>query len=165
LKTVLKQLVAFSLLLCCTTPLFAAEHSGRVSWVYDGDTLLIAGIGKVRLLGIDTPESKGSPRDNFYRDQFGITPQRLRLISRQAKQLNIELTKGVLVRLVTETDQRDKYGRLLAYLYLPDGRQLNRTLLKNGLATVFRNYQFSRKDDFLALEKSARTAGAGLWQP
>ena len=156
--------MVISLLLCCTSGLSAAEYSGRVSWIYDGDTLQVEGIGRVRLLGIDTPEARASSRDRFYRYNFDITPKKLRQIAKQVKRFNIESAKGQLVRLVTEADERDKYDRLLAYLYLSDGRQLNRTLLENGLATVFRSYQFNRKDDFLAAENSARKAGIGLWQ-
>ena len=160
----LKHLLVASLLLICTSPLFAAEHSGTVSWIYDGDTLEIAGVGKVRLLGIDTPEGKDSERDSFYAKQFGLNSQQLRRISRQAKNFTNKTTKGVQVRLVTETVERDKHGRLLAYLYLPDGRLLNRSLLENGLATVFRRYQFRLKDDFFAAETAARQAKIGLWQ-
>lgn len=160
----LKQLLVGCLLLLCASPLFAAEYTGTVNWIYDGDTLQITGIGKVRLLGIDTPEAKGSQRDRFYRNEFGIDRKRLRSISRQAKKFNIKMVKGLQVRLVTDAEERDKHGRLLAYLYLPDGRLLNRLLLENGLATTFRRYQFSSKDNFLATEKAARSAEIGLWQ-
>ncbi|RME39217.1 MAG: thermonuclease family protein, partial [Deltaproteobacteria bacterium] len=44
-----------------------ADPTGRVSWIYDGDTLKVEGIGKVRLLGIDAPEHEDSYRDRFYR--------------------------------------------------------------------------------------------------
>ncbi|HEY5673695.1 MAG TPA: thermonuclease family protein [Malonomonas sp.] len=161
----MKRLVLIiSLLLCCTPALFAAEYTGRVSWIYDGDTLQVDGIGRVRLLGIDTPEAKGSSRDRFYQNNFAIAPKKLRQISQQVKRFNIDTTKGVRVRLVTEAQEHDKHGRLLAYLYLPDGRQLNRILLEKGLATVFRSYQFSLKDDFFTAENSARSAKIGLWQ-
>ena len=159
-----KNLLALVLLLTCATPLCAADYSGRVSWIYDGDTLLVDGVGKIRLLGIDTPEALASQRDRFYRKQFAIGPQRLRSISRQAKKFNIEMLTGVQVQLVTQAQERDKHDRLLAYLYLPDGRLFNRTLLEKGLATVFRRYQFSFKDDFLAAEALARASEIGLWQ-
>jgi len=160
----LKQLLVGSLLLLCTSPLFAAEQIGTVNWIYDGDTLLVADIGKVRLLGIDTPEVQDSQRDRFYLEQFSIGRKRLRTVAHQAKRFNIKMAKGAQVRLVSDGEQRDKYGRLLVYLYLPDGRLLNRILLEKGLATVFRRYQFSFKDDFLATEKAAHSAAIGLWQ-
>ncbi len=151
-----------ALLLCSS--LACAERNGRVSWVYDGDTLLVEGVGKVRLLGIDAPEFKGSQRDLFYLRNFGIPPERLRRIARLATKFNIRQAKGKRLRLESERQERDRHGRLLAYAYLPDGRLLNLLLLKNGLATVFRRYDFASKDRFLAEEAAARTAKAGLWQ-
>lgn len=146
------------------SPLSAQQLSGTVSWIYDGDSLLVEDIGKIRLLGIDTPESKDSPRDHYYSRNFGIPSKHLRKIARQAKRFNIEQLKGQQVQLVFESDKVDKYGRKLAYLYLPDGRLLNRLLLEKGLASVFRRYQFDRKKDFLAAERAARQAQIGLWQ-
>lgn len=159
-----KQLLSISLLLLCAGQLFAAEYSGSVSWIYDGDTLLVAGIGKVRLLGIDTPETKNSQRDNFYQREFSISQKQLRTIARQAKRFNIATVKGKQVRLITDHEEQDKHGRLLAYLYLPDGRLLNRILLNKGLASVFRRFQFSRKEEFLSAEQAARDSKIGLWQ-
>ena len=159
-----KLLLTLILLLAGISPLHAAEYTGSVSWIYDGDTLRVDGVGKVRLLGIDTPESENSPRDTFYQKKFGIGAKRLRAVARHAKKYNIKNVKGLRIRLITDREKRDKYGRLLAYLYLPDGRLLNRILLERGMASVFRRYRFSHKDDFLAAEKKAHDAGIGLWQ-
>lgn len=153
------------LFLCLAgSPLAAQELTGTVNWIYDGDTLSVENFGKVRLLGIDTPESKVSNRDRFYQQKFAITSQRLRAIARQAKQFNIEFVKGQQVRLVFDATESDKYGRKLAYLYLPNGQLLNRLLLEKGLASVFRRYQFKQKEDFLSAEETARQKHLGLWQ-
>ncbi len=157
------RLLLVGLLFCLGSPLQADELAGRVSWIYDGDTLRVEGIGKVRLLGIDTPEQKSSSRDKFYLKNFGLEQRQLRVVARQAKRFNIDLAKGELVKLVTENPSHDPHGRLLAYLYLPDGRMLNQLLLEKGLATVFRRYSFSRKDDFFQAEEQARQARVGLW--
>lgn len=159
-----RQLFLTLVLLLLSTAVSLAQNSGRVSWVYDGDSLRIEGIGKVRLLGIDTPEHQGSKRDDFYRDKFGIAPQRLRRIARWAKEFNISQVKGKQLRIETERQQHDRHGRLLVYAYLPDGRLLNALLLEEGLATVFRRFDFRRKKEFLKLEAAARTARKGLWQ-
>jgi len=163
---VLKQfyiLLALFLLLLSTSP--AAQLTGQVTWIYDGDTLKVENIGKVRLIGIDTPESKASPRDRFYTQKFPISKKKLRDIASQAKQYNIRNIKGKQVRLELDQTRRDKYDRLLAYVYLPDGKMLNRILLKKGLATVFRRYDFRYKRDFLKIEKKARNNKRGLWKP
>ncbi len=133
-------------------------------WVYDGDTLKIENIGKVRLLGIDTPESQASSKDYFNTKRFSITEKRLRKIAKQAKYYNIHNLKDRRVSLELDQTHRDKYDRLLAYVYLPDGRMLNRILLQKGLATVFRRYDFQYKKDFLEAEAKARNGKLGLWE-
>ncbi len=159
-----RRLFLFLCVCLLTTPQCAAELNGTVSWVYDGDTLRINNIGKVRLLGIDCPEDRDSPRDRFYQDNFQITPERLRAIARQAKRFNIEQVKGQRVRLEFDQHKVDPYGRQLVYLYLQDGRMLNRLLLEKGLASVFRRYSFRLKEDFLTAEATARKQQLGLWQ-
>ena len=161
-----------SLLLCLSFALSlpaCAENQalplqGTVLWIYDGDTLRVEDIGKVRLLGIDTPEAEDSSRDRYYLKAFGIPPKQLRQIARQAKQFNIRQVKGKRVCLEFDRQTEDKYGRILAYLQLPYGRSLNRLLLEKGLAGVFRRYPFRNKEDFLSAEKNARAAQLGLWQ-
>lgn len=160
IRNILCSLLFFYL---CVTGLYAAEYQGHVTWVYDGDTLKVENIGKVRLLGIDTPEYKTSQRDRYYHKNFSIKAARLRQISLQAKNYNIENTKNKRVRLLTDKFERDKHDRLLAYVFLPDGSMLNRQLLKKGLATVFRRYDFHHKKEFIKLEKEARQDRLGLW--
>jgi micrococcal nuclease len=159
-----RRLLLTLCLLLLALPLSAAELRGKVTWIYDGDTLLIDKIGKVRLLGIDTPESDDSSRDRYYLDRFKISRQKLRQIARDAKYFNIEQVKGKQVRLSFDKQEKDQYGRLLAYLYLPDDRLLNQLLLERGLASVFRRFSFSKKKAFLAAEKQARNRRLGLWQ-
>ena len=136
---------------------------GVVSWVHDGDTLEIDNLGKVRLIGIDTPEREASPRDEFLEKQ-GIPASRQRQIYQSAKAFNIRLVKGRTVSLALDHPPRDRHGRLLAYVYLPDGRLLNRILLEQGRAVVYRRFSFSMKQDFLAAEQRAKQSGLGMWQ-
>jgi micrococcal nuclease len=153
-----------SLFVLLVSPAFATELTGKVLWIYDGDTLKVEKIGKVRLLGIDTPEYKASPRDQFYKQNFNIEAKKLRKIARQGKNYLISKVKGKRVRLELDRTQKDKYNRLLAYVYLPDGEMLNLTLLKKGLATVFRRYDFQYKQAFLKTEKKAQEKALGLWK-
>ncbi len=136
---------------------------GIVTWVHDGDTLEIDTLGKVRLIGIDTPEREASSRDMFLEKQ-GIPASRQREISQNAKAFNISQVKGQTISLSLDHPPRDRYGRLLAYVYLPDGRLLNRILLEQGLAVVYRKFTFRMKQDFLAAEERAKQAGVGLWK-
>jgi len=156
-------LVVLALLLASSAGVCAKELRGKVQWIYDGDTVKVAGIGKVRLLGIDAPEHEDSPRDRYYLRQ-GISRKNLRRIARKALHFNIETAKGRTVRLLLDHDKRDRYGRLLAYVVLPDGRMLNRVLLEKGYAAVYRRFDFRLKKDFLRAEAVARRRHVGLWQ-
>lgn len=161
----LKPILLALVLLILTAPaVYAAEFTGRVTWIYDGDTIEVESLGRVRLLGIDTPEYQDSPRDRFYQKNFALAPSKLREIAQRAKAFVIARAKGQNVRIETDQQQHDKHDRVLAYVYLPDeGKMLNRLLLEQGLASVYRRYDFRYKKDFLSAEKLARKTGRGLW--
>jgi micrococcal nuclease len=161
---ILTSLLYLSLLLAL--PACAEQPSpvlqGTVSWIYDGDTLKIDTIGKVRLIGIDTPERENSQRDRYLIDK-GISAAKQRQIYQLAKEFNIKHIKGEKVTLSLDDSPRDRHGRLLAYVYFPDGRLLNRVLIEQGLAVVYRRFPFRMKEDFLAAEEDARRNKRGLW--
>jgi micrococcal nuclease len=121
-----------------------------VTKVTDGDTIRLGALGSVRLIGIDTPEVYGDA------ECFG------REASRFAARL---LPLGTRVRYRIGVEGRDRYGRLLAYVWLPDGRMLNRVMIEEGYAqplTIPPNVAFA--DVFRAGARAARRAGLGLWQ-
>lgn len=157
---------------CLAIPCTATEHSsptstdlsGTVTWIYDGDTLQIEPVGTVRLIGIDSPEKADNPDRDRKFIQLGAQPGQLRQISRDALRFNIAIAKGKRVTLTLEEPRHDRHGRTLAYVYLDDGRLLNRILLEEGLAVVYRRFDFALKDDFLAAEEVAQKTGRGLWQ-
>ncbi|MDG5468558.1 thermonuclease family protein [Deltaproteobacteria bacterium IMCC39524] len=163
------RLLALLLCLSCILALSAcAEESGpalqgTVTWIYDGDTLEVDPHGKVRLIGIDTPERENSKRDS-YLIKKGISAARQREFYQQAKAFNIKQVKGQHVTLTLDDPERDRHGRLLAYLHLPDGRMLNRVLLEQGLAVVYRRFSFRMKEDFLTAETEAMKNKQGLWK-
>lgn len=152
---------ALALPACAEQP--TSERQGTVSWVYDGDTLKIDPVGKVRLLGIDTPERENSTRDRFLTRQ-GISVAKQRQIYQRAKEFNISQAKGQKVTLSFDDSPRDRHGRLLAYVHLADGRLLNRVLLEKGLAVVYRRFSFRMKEEFLNAEAQAKKNKRGLWE-
>jgi micrococcal nuclease len=164
----LLPLILLALSACLPAPVaFAAAaapqtRSGTVVWVYDADTLKVEPHGKVRLLGIDAPEKSASARDLAF-TSLGIAPGRLRPVHAAGLTWAIRNVKGETVTLLPGQPERDHYGRLLAYVLLPDGRLLNRLLLEEGLVIVYRRAPFSARDDFLAAEAAARQRGVGLW--
>jgi micrococcal nuclease len=121
----------------------------------DGDTIHVSVDGrrvKVRYIGVDTPESRrpGTPVQCF---------------AKAASAFNASLLRGRRVELRTDAEQRDRYGRLLAYVYRqPDRLFVNAELVRRGYATVLTiSPNVAHAGEFLALERSARRAGRGLW--
>jgi micrococcal nuclease len=115
----------------------------------DGDTLWLSGVGKVRLIGIDTPEVHGGVE--CYGREASAFVERL-----------VPLGSEVRYRLGAEP--RDRYGRALAYLWLRDGRFLNRLLVARGYAqplTIPPNVDYAEL--FVRAARRARAAGRGLW--
>ena len=72
--------------------------------------------------------------------------------------------RDVRLEADARTWTRDRYGRLLAYVFRrPDGFFLNAELLKGGYARAYLRFRFSRREEFAALEREARERGLGLW--
>ena len=133
-----------------------APGTGRVQRVVDGDTIVVAlssGDESVRLIGIDTPESV-DPR------------QPVECFGKEAAAHTAELLPaGTRVRLVRDVEPRDRYGRLLAYVYrLPDELFVNLALAAEGYAVPL-TYppNVAHADDFVAAAGEARDDGLGLW--
>ncbi len=132
-------------------------ESFRVARVIDGDTLDVAAAAgeshtRVRLWGIDTPETvhPGKPPQHFGPEASAFTRR---------------LADDERVRLELEPHRtRGNHGRLLAYVYLPDGRMLNRVLVTEGYAYADPRYRHSRYEEFRRLQSEAMTDRRGLWE-
>lgn len=124
----------------------------EVSRVIDGDTLLLASGHRVRLIGVDTPETKHPDRPV---ERLGM----------QAYQLTQSLVGDGPVRLEFDRERRDPYRRLLAYVYLTDGRLLNEELIRAGLSEAETRFPFrsDMKRRFQSAEELARNSNLGLW--
>ena len=133
----------------------AGGQAGRVVKVVDGDTIHVQ-VGsareKVRYIGVDTPETK-DPR------------KPVQCFGERASQFNERLVAGERVRLVRDVEERDRYGRLLAYVFRDrDALFVNAELARLGYAqplTIAPNVRYA--DRFAALAREAREAGRGLW--
>jgi len=133
----------------------AGAETARVVRVVDGDTIRVAlpsGEEPVRYIGIDTPESvkPGSPVECF---------------AKRASAFNGELVAGERVRLVRDVEERDRYGRLLAYVYRArDDLFVNAELVRRGYATVATfPPNVAHEHEFKMLARRARLSGRGLW--
>jgi micrococcal nuclease len=136
-----------------TPPLATASnqtHEAVVTRNTDGDTFYLSGIGKVRVIGVDTPEVFGTS-ECFGKEASAFTKR--------------VLPVGKHVRYRLGVDPTDRYGRALAYVYLEDGRMFNELLAERGYATPLTippNVDYA--DRFVAAARRAREANRGLWK-
>ena len=130
-----------------------AEGTYQVERVVDGDTLLLVGGARIRLIGADTPETV---KPNHPVEPFG--PEATDFTRR------FVTDAGGEVRLQMDRERKDRFDRFLAYVYAGD-RMLNEELIRNGLATARTefNYSQSMKRRFRRAEDEARSAGRGIW--
>jgi micrococcal nuclease len=134
-----------------SSPAPAERVGARVTRHTDGDTLWLSGIGKVRLIGVDTPEVYGEVE--CYGREASAFVERL-------------VPLGASVRYSLGVEERDRYGRALAYVYTGDGRFLNLLLVRRGYAqplTIPPNDRFAER--FVAAGRRARARQVGLWAP
>jgi micrococcal nuclease len=125
---------------------------GLVEKVIDGDTLVLAGGARVRLLGIDAPEMEKEGRPAEF-------------LAHQSRAALAEMTQGKVIRLEYDQLRYDHYGRLLAYIHLPDNTPVNLELLRRGLARVYAHPPNVRhREILLAAQRQAMDARRGLWQ-
>lgn len=132
-----------------------------VERVVDGDTFVVRQNGrteKVRLIGVDTPET--------------VDPRRpVQCFGKEASDYAKHLLTGKLVKLYRDQlgDDRDKYDRLLRYVFLSSAQQnatstfVNLDLLEKGYAFAYTQFNFEFKSDFVAAERMAHRGGVGLW--
>lgn len=132
-----------------------ASDTVTVVRVVDGDTLQIELDGelvKVRLIGVDTPET--------------VHPQKpVEHFGKQASAFTKRLVEGKAVRLESDpqTANRDKYGRLLRYVYLKDGTLVNALIIRKGYGHAYTRFPFQFMEKFRELERHAREEKRGLW--
>jgi micrococcal nuclease len=140
------------LVLCLfwATPLLAQDV--RVKWVQDGDTLHLEDGRKIRLVGIDAPEmgNDGAP------DQY---------FARESRDYLRRLVEDRPLRLKTDGQGLDRYNRVFAVVFLPDGRMVNKILVDQGLAFFYPHAQQSRKfqNALLNTQKRAIFSRQGFW--
>lgn len=131
-----------------STPAPPAGQEAQVTYVFDGDTIEVRLGGReyrLRYIGVDTPERE----EPFYRE---------------ALDFNRELVDGQTVILVKDVSETDRYGRLLRYVYLPDGTFVNAKIVRNGLGRLVTfPPDVAQTDYFRQLQDEARESATGMW--
>ena len=134
-------------------PATAFGRATAVERIVDGDTIVVAGDETVRLIGIDTPETK-DPRRPV--QCFGAEATR---------RITELIPAGEAVLLVRDVSDADRYGRTLAYVYRERDRLfVNAAMVRDGYAAAA-TYppDVAHADEFRTLERGARESGRGLW--
>jgi len=142
------------------------DYSGiYVRRTVDGDTLVLSDNERVRLIGIDTPEVHES--EKLYRDsrRSGQDIRTIQALGQRSWDFTRSLVEGKPVRLEFDVEKRDKYGRLLAYVYLEDGQFVNAEIVRQGYASLMTYPPNVKYEDlFLKLFQEARENKRGLWR-
>ncbi len=135
-------------------PVSLHAYETKVTRIVDGDTVVVNFENKqekVRIIGINTPESV-DPRRPV--ECFGKEASK--------KATRLLLNKEVILENYQE---RDRHGRLLAYIRLEDGTDFGETMISTGYAYSFKSYPHNRLSNYNRLEKEARSNSLGLWSP
>ncbi len=128
----------------------------QVVRVIDGGTIQVCCVFgdrvTVRYVGVDTPE--------IHHPMIGVERA-----GKEASEANRKLVDGKTVRLEFDVQEQDRYGRLLAYVYLEEGTFVNAWLVQHGYAAVMTvPPNVKHQELFLRLQREAREEGRGLWR-
>ncbi len=143
----------------CRDADFSRMTEAVVTRVVDGDTIAVTvknppdGLftrERVRLVGVDTPET--------------VHPSKpVQFFGKEASAFTKAALSKKTVRLAFDRTLRDRYGRLLAYVYTEKGRCFNAELVEKGYGHAYTAFPFQFLEEFRALQKKARESKAGLW--
>lgn len=127
----------------------------RVVEVSDGDTIVVdmnSTEERIRMIGVDTPETShpSKPVQCFAKAATGFTKN---LVGNQAVRLESDPTNS----------NRDRYSRLLRYVYLKDGTLVNAEIIRNGYGFAYTSFPFEKKNHFKKYQQKAEQRNIGLW--
>lgn len=167
-----RKLLSLAITLSVTGATLVAQHYGwidkaagkvqhaqpgtyRVTEFADGDTISVDMNGKnerIRFIGVDTPETH-DPRKPV--QCFGVAAA--------AFTKNLIGTNNVRLETDPTNTNRDRYNRLLRYVYLPDNTLVNAEIIKQGYGFAYTGFPFTKSDEFIGYQLAARLGNKGLW--
>ncbi|MEK6715501.1 MAG: thermonuclease family protein [Candidatus Omnitrophota bacterium] len=171
LLKILPVLISIAIAASYALPKFSLPFSHKyeynnvlVSYVADGDTIKLKDGSRVRLIGIDAPECHES--EKLFRDARRSKKDiaSIKKIGALSKTFTQEMLTDKRVRLEFDVEKRDKYNRLLAYVFLEDGTFVNAKIMSSGYAKVMTippNVKYA--DMFVNLQRQAKIQKKGLW--
>jgi len=187
----MKRLIFSLLVVFFLSNVAIADETHKVTRVVDGDTIVVDGNVKVRLIGVDAPEQNSS--DKLRKDSIrsGKDVKTIIALGKKSTQFTKGLIDGKKVRLEYDWERKDKYGRTLAYVYLPvtcpeeiagysifklvhgfEGLHfqphdaeifINKVIIQEGYGHAYTRFPFKYMEQFRGYEKEAREQQVGLW--
>jgi micrococcal nuclease len=138
--------------------------------VIDGDTIELTNQERVRLIGIDTPETKHNEKSKRDEKRSGVTADKIIALGKASKDFTTEIALNRHARIEFDAGKHDKYGRLLGYVFIFDEKSnkeifLNAAIIESGYAlplTIPPNIKYA--EEFHELYLQARAHNRGLWE-
>jgi len=177
----IKHLSVFLVVFLAASPVISAQPTHTVSRVIDGATLELSNGEIVRLIGVECPTLDDQEQNKRNADRLGIDPEHYASYAQKAKDHLQDTVGGEEVRIefdeLNETiNHRDKYNRLLAYVYEKQSVRrnidpnitfawvmLNESIIRSGHSPAYTRFDFKHKDKFLGLEAEAKEQRRGMW--
>ena len=141
------------------------REAAFVKRVVDGDTFLLSNGERVRLLGIDTPEKFESKKLDKDAEISGMDKKIIQKLGQLASDYVKNFVEGKKVYLEREPnyEDKDKYNRLLRWIYLEDGTFVNGKIVRDGYAQVYEKFPVSKLEELRKYQREARENNRGLW--
>lgn len=131
----------------------SALWAEKVRYVIDGDTFILQNNLRVRMIGVNAPEishKRYKKKGQAYGDEAKAH------LKSMIEKKEVTLKSG-------GNDEYDRFGRRLAYVYLPDGTFVNQRMVQDGYAEAYRKFPFEYKKEFIESEKQAQAVKKGMW--
>lgn len=147
---------------------FSKKYRVKVVNVIDGDTIDVefknGSIGRIRFLGIDTPETNKMDNNKYeYRNVTNLSCLAFWGLKAKNYTKNTLLSKEIFIEFDENAGFKGGYGRWLSYVYLINGTDFNKFLLKEGYARVYSSESFLKKKVYLFVEFQAFNESLRLW--
>lgn len=148
----------------------------KITHVVDGNSMVLDNGERIRLIGVDTPEeyivSKLEEHDFFARakekdaKRFDKIKEDIKSMAIKANEFSKGLCEDKIIRVEYDRTKRDRYGRLFAYIYLPNGKLLNEEIILQGYGFYGDKYPFKQElmDRFKEAQSKAKSEQRGLWR-
>lgn len=151
MKRFVSYLIFFLLVLSCSQAVAEADNWYKVKWVDDGDTIVLMDGRHVRYIGVNSPE-------------IDHKDQKAEPYGYEAKKFNKNMVLSKRVRLEFDTQKYDRYGRLLAYVFLSNGTFVNAKMIEEGYAyCLYKSPNVKYHKKLLQFQRDSMSAKKGIW--